>query len=485
MREDPPSRAVAPQNSPRGSHPPLTADSPLSARWPEGRRVTAARVAAVAALAVAIVALGVLLLGGGGGTQYRLRFQNAGQLVKGDDVQVGGRRIGSVRKIELTDNNQAEITVRVQKPYAPLHEGTTAVIRATSLSGIANRYIALTPGPNSNPKLDDGATLGTDSTTSIVDLDQLFNTFDPRTRRSLQQFIQGSAEWYAGRGTQANDATKYFAPALSSSTRLVSEVIRDQGTLNAFLRNASRTSGALARRRVELAALVGNANTTAKAIADENTAFSQALSLLPGTLRKANTTFVNLRATLDDLDVLVAASKPATKDLARFLSELRPLVNEARPTIADLSTLVHQSGPNNDLTDLLRKAPALERAAKPAFAHSVTALQQVTPVLTFIRPYTPDFVGWLRDFGQGASNYDANGHFARIQPVFNAYSFADNPAGGLLVPQPASQRFSNLQIHTTKRCPGAASQAPPDKSAPFKDFNGQLDCDASLVPPGP
>ncbi len=45
----------------------------------------------------------------------------------------------------------------------------------------------------------------------------------------------------------------------------------------------------------------------------------------------------------------------------RFLSQLRPLVQEARPTISDLNTLVHRSGPNNDLTDLLGKAPALAR----------------------------------------------------------------------------------------------------------------------------
>jgi phospholipid/cholesterol/gamma-HCH transport system substrate-binding protein len=447
--------------------------------------VNARRGVALGALVVAIAVVAFILLRGGGGTTYKLRFQNAGQLVKGDDIQIGGRRIGSVRDIELTDDNQAEITIKVSRGYAPLHQGTTAIIRATSLSGIANRYIALTPGPNSNPKLPDGATLQTDSTTSIVDLDQLFNTFDPKTRAALQQVIQGSATWYDNRGIQANAATKYFSPAISSTQRLVNELISNQQTLNAFLRNASRTVGAIAERRDDLANLVSNANTTAAAIADENTAFDQSLALLPGTLRKANTTFVNLRATLDDLDVLVAASKPATKDLARFLRTLRPLLQDARPTIADLNTAVHRPGAANDLTDLLTQAPALERAAKPSFAHSIAALQQVTPVLTFLRPYTPDFIGWLRDFGQGASNYDANGHFARIQPIFNAYSFTDNPAGGVLTPIPPSQRLAGLQSGVLKRCPGSASQAPPDGSAPFRDSSGTLDCDPSLVPPGP
>jgi phospholipid/cholesterol/gamma-HCH transport system substrate-binding protein len=447
--------------------------------------VNPARGAALGALAVAIVVVAVLLLRGDGGTTYKLRFENAGQLVKDDDVQIGGRRIGSVRKISLTSDNQAEITINVEDGYAPLHEGTMAIVRATSLSGIANRYIALTPGPNSNPTIPDGGTLAADKTTSIVDLDQLFNTLDPKTRASLQQVIQGSATWYDGRGIEANAATKYFSPAISSTQQLVNELVSNQQTLNAFLRNASRTVGAVAERRDDLANLVSNANTTAAAIADENTAFDQALELLPGTLRKANSTFVNLRATLDDLDPLVAASKPATKDLARFLRELRPLLQDARPTISDLSALISSPGPSNDLTDLLTQAPALERAAKPSFAHSIAALQQVTPVLTFLRPYTPDFIGWLRDFGQGASNYDANGHFARIQPIFNAYSFTDNPTGGVLTPLPPSQRLAGYQTGALKRCPGSASQVPVDGSAPFRDSDGTLDCDPSLVPPGP
>src|SRR3954451_2169818 len=385
--------------------------------------MAAARGVALVALAAVIAVVAVVLLRDGDTTTYRLRFQDAGQLVKDDDVQVGGRRVGSVRDIKLTDDNQAEIEIAVDRDFAPLHDGTTATIRATSLSGIANRYVALSPGANSRPALGAGSLLGTDKTTSIVDLDQLFNTLDPATRKALQQFIAGNARWYAGRGKQANEAARYLDPALSSSRALVNEAVRDQDTLNAFLQSSAKTVTALALRRQQLTELVTNANTTADAIGDENAALARALGLLPDTLRKANTTFVNLRATLDDLDVLVAASKPATKDLARFLRELRPLVHDARPTVGDLRTLVRRDGANNDLTDLLNKAPALEKAAKPSFAHSIEALQKATPVLTFLRPYTPDLVGWLRDFGEGSANYDANGHFSRIQPIFNAYSF--------------------------------------------------------------
>src|SRR5215216_2533173 len=117
--------------------------------------MTAVRAIALGALALVLLVVAWLVLFGDGGTRYRLRFENAGQLVKDDDVQVGGRRVGSIRKISLTDDNEAEVDV--QDEFAPLHEGTTAVIRATSLSGIANRYVALSPGPNNARELDDGA----------------------------------------------------------------------------------------------------------------------------------------------------------------------------------------------------------------------------------------------------------------------------------------------------------------------------------------
>src|SRR3954466_5388480 len=319
--------------------------------------MTAARGVALGALGVAVVVVAVILLSSGSEHTYKRTFQNAGQLVKDDDVQIGGRRVGSVRKIELTDENQAEIGIKGDSPYAPLPVGTTAAIRATSLSGVANRYIALTPAPDKGtPKLDDGAVLQQDKTTSIVDLDQLFNTLDPNTRRSLQLVIKGSAQWYQGRGATNNEAAKYFNPAISTSANLVREVNRDQQAFEDLVIYGAKVTTALASRRNDLTDLVSNTNTTAQAIGSENDALSEALGLLPTTLKRGNTTFVNLRATLVDLNRLTDASLPATKDLAKFFRALRPLVADADPTIHDLRLLVTTPGPNNDLIDLLHKA---------------------------------------------------------------------------------------------------------------------------------
>jgi phospholipid/cholesterol/gamma-HCH transport system substrate-binding protein len=449
--------------------------------------LTVARVVALAAIALAVVVVAVLLLSSGGETTYKVRFQNAGQLVKGDEVQVGGRGVGSITDIELTDDNQAEVSIEMRE-FAPLHEGTTAVIRATSLSGIANRYISLELGPNNRPKLKDGATIPSERTTTPVDLDQLFATLDPDARKGLQQVIQGSAEWYQGRGREANESARYFNPFISSTDQLVREVLSDQEALTDFIVDSSKLVTAVAERRDDLSSLVSNANATAGAIAQENVALSNSLELLPTTLRRGSTTFVNLRATLGDLDVLVDESKPATRRLAPFLRELRPLVVAAVPTVRDLRKLIRQRGPNNDAVELLRKAPRLQRVATPTFRNAITAIDKSQPVIEFIRPYTPELVGWIRDFGQGSSNYDANGHYARIAPQFNAFQFNDTPAGPTLTPNPPENRLGlphQQFFPAPRRCPGAASQYPPDGSAPFRDTSGTLDCDPSVSLPGP
>jgi phospholipid/cholesterol/gamma-HCH transport system substrate-binding protein len=434
---------------------------------------------------VAAIAVVAVLLFTGGSSTYTVyaTFENAGQLVRGNQVQVGGRPIGTISDIELTEDGRARVTMQLND-YAPLHRGTRATIRASSLSGIAGRYIALDLGPNSEDEIEEGGEIAAEDSTAPVDLDQLFNTLDDDTRAGLQKFVKGSATQIDGKVPEAHKTLEYLNPALSTTAALTREIVSDKATFERFLTDASGTVAAIAERRDDLSDLVGNANATAAAIGDEREALARTLDLLPPTLRNANTTFVNLRATLDDLDVLVAESKPATKDLAPFLRELRPLVTDARPTIKDLRELIRSPGEGNDLIELNQKAPKLADLASSVFPRSIKALQESEPVIRYIRPYGPDLIGWITKFGQAAANYDANGHYARISPLFNAFQFSSTPTGDVLVPSQAGQRLDGLEFGKGDRCPGAAIQRAPDGSNPWRDSDGQLDCNPDIVPPG-
>ncbi len=421
------------------------------------RGVGVARFVAIAALIAAVVLAALLIFGGDGGYRVNAVFDNAGQLVVGNQVRVGGRPVGSVEKVSLDDRAQAVVELKVDDELAPLHAGTTATIRATSLSGIANRFVALHPGPNNAGAIADGGRIGVDETTAPVDLDQLFNTFDPKTRRGLQQLIQGQATYYGGRSEEASEALRYLSPALASTSRLTRELVYDDGVFDRFLVDTSRVMRAVAQRRGELSSLVANANATASAIGDESTSLARALDLLPGSLRKANTTFVNLRATVDDLDPLVAASKPATVDLAPFLRQLRPLVRDSEPTVRDLRVLIRKPGPNNDLIDLTAKLPRLERLTSTVFPRAIRTMDRSSEVVDTLRQYTPDLAGWFTKFGQAAAAYDANGHYARIQPMFSPFSV--NDVTGLLTPVDAGEPARRLREAPVPPLPGRRDAA--------------------------
>lgn len=440
------------------------------------RGSTIARVLAVAALVVAVALVALAMFGQVETYRVKAVFENAGQLVPGNQVRVSGAAVGTITDIALDQSAQAVVTMEIEEDTGPLHRGTTATIRATSLSGIANRYVALQPGPNSARELESGAEIRADETSAPVDLDVLFNTLDERTRNGLRNFIRGSATWYDGQAAAAAESAKYFAPFLVSTTDLTRELALDQEIFKRFVRDTATTVSAIAERRDDLAGLVGNTNTAFRAIADENVALDRTLELLPSTLRKANTTFVNLRATLDDLDRLVAESKPATRELAPFLRELRPLVDEARPTVADLRRLIRTPGANNDLIELTAKQPRLAQLTSTVFPRAIRTLDRAQPVFEYVRGYTPDLTSWISNFGQLAASYDANGHYARVQPMFLPSTFS----GGTLTAADPAEKLSGFDAGVLTRCPGAIVQPPPDGSAPVP-LGG---CDPSTTPPG-
>jgi phospholipid/cholesterol/gamma-HCH transport system substrate-binding protein len=451
----------------------------------QSRGVTPARIAVIAALAVAVIVLAFVYFSGNGGHKYTLVFQNAGQLVPDNQVLIGGSPAGSVESIELSDDNLAEVHVEVEQE---LHEGTTAVIRATSLSGVANHYVAVSPGPNSSPALDEGAELGLGATTTPVDIDQFFNTFPPAVRKGLSDFFKGNAQIYAGQGPAANKSYKYFGPALNRADAFVKELNADQRLFERFIVSSSKLSTTVAQRGEELSSAISHANTAFSSIATQNVALDQSLRRLPPVMRQANTTFVNLRAALDDLDPLVETAKPATKNLAPFLAELRPVLSKFVPFIRNLRLTVARPGKANDASELLAVLPTVQQRASNAFPHAEDAITAFQPNLNFARAYTPDLFNGLGKVGIAAGYYDGNGHYLRAATAAqNLFKYN----GGTLEPISKSQQYdafgSSAGVH--RRCPGGATQSAADGSNPFVNppSSGSVnssECNPADAPPG-
>jgi phospholipid/cholesterol/gamma-HCH transport system substrate-binding protein len=461
------------------------------------------RVAAVAAVVAAAILVGFVIFGGGGGYTVKAYFENGNQLVKGNQVELDGTPIGSVKNLDIAPNGQAVVTLGIESKYTPLPRGVHATIRQASQSGIANRYVDLQmPARRAQAgrqTIPDGGEISVDNTTTSVDLAQLFNTLDPPTRKALQEFFKGQAEALADKGALQNQAFQYLNPALSTSRRLFQELNSDTPTLEHFVTDSSRLVTALATRRDDLSALIQNLNTTMGAIGSQKVALADALQRLPDFMRRSNTTFVNLRAALDDVDPLVTASKPVARKLNPFLDQLRPLLHDLKPTVADLRSIVRRPGAANDLTELTRSfgpvaSAALDKKARSidfgggaqdvgqtegAFPTSVKAFKDAAPAIAFGRPYTPDFMGWLDDFSTTGS-YDALGGISRTQVIFNATTMENGIPAIIPLPQRADAYKQFNRTFQYKRCPGAAEAPASDKSNVLsEDEQKAADCKES------
>jgi phospholipid/cholesterol/gamma-HCH transport system substrate-binding protein len=437
------------------------------------------RVLAVGALGLVVLIVAYLVFSGGGGDDYKLLFENANQLVRGDQVTVGGQPVGSVTNIVLTSDFKARITIHINSPLAPLHEGTTAQIRVPSLSGVANRYIALSPGPNSAPKLPSGTTLPVTATHGVTDIDQLFNIFNARTRRALQQVFQGSAEQYVGSTPSVNASAEYFAPALAAGDHFVAELSRDQQALTELLVQGAKATTTIAARRQQLSELVEHGDIAFQALGSQQANLARSVAQLPAVLHQANVTFTHLPPALSALHRLFDVSKPNTTTLALLFERLRPLIVEANPVVRNLSLAVSQPGPNNDLTDAFQGYPALVKNLEAATPSAIKGLEESTVFFSKWRPYSPELVGLARSLGQSTAYYDANGHYIRAAPT--VASFTLGPEGSLVPAAGLQQGLQNLKTGQLRRCPSSATQPASDGSSPFTD-TGQLECNPAEVP---
>ncbi|MHB1538875.1 MAG: MlaD family protein [Solirubrobacteraceae bacterium] len=449
--------------------------------------MTLRRTLVLSALAVVLIALlyAFYAATSGGDAEYKLLFTNVNNLVLGDQVQVGGVPVGTVKAIALHGSNyRAQVTIGVEDSIAPLHQGTMAQVRVPSLSSVANRYIALKPGPNNYPVLREGATIPARNTETAVNIDELFNIFTPRTRRGVQQLVEGFATQYKGVGQQLQLDSRYFGPALGETSRLLSEFVRNEKTLAALLVEGAKAVGTLGAHRQQVSGLVRNGGKAFAALGSQERSLEAGLKQLPEAFASGRHAFAKLPSALASLERLIDVSKPNTTTLAHFFKRLETLLRLATPVVSQLHLAFRRPGPANDLTEFALDLPGLARSLERSSPAGVKALRQSVSRTAPFGPYAPDLQGLFRNFGASAGYYDANGHFLRGSPVFPDFK----QSGEKLIPLTAAEAreakvaLEGLTTGQTRRCPGAATQPAPDGSSPFSDA-GKLGCQPAQVTP--
>ncbi|MGX6447086.1 MlaD family protein [Patulibacter sp. S7RM1-6] len=412
-------------------------------------------------------------------------FQDAGQVVKGNQVRIAGATIGTVSAVRLADDGQAAIELKIQDgDYEPLHEGTRAVLRNSALASVAGRIIALEPGPNNAPKIASGGTIAATDTRSATDIDQVLNAIDAKGRRYLQTLVRGGATALDGAEPAANEALERLNPALAQTRRTVDELRSDEPALQRIIASSAAVADTLATNKDDLEQGLESTAVTLRASASEREALRSTIRRAPDFIRRANTTFASTRALLDESQPLLRELRPVAPRLARTLRLAEPLTREATPLLRDIRASLPA------LTDVLQKSPGFANRVVPALSELSRTLEGYAPIVTEVRRYAPDLSsGLLTGFGgKSGGYYDANGHYARIAPVLNSAGLPEllRPVLGGLVDVLGPLLGTGLtvpQTNQTNRCPGGGAQTHPDGSNPNPaGHDGR--CDVTQVPLG-
>jgi phospholipid/cholesterol/gamma-HCH transport system substrate-binding protein len=446
---------------------------------------------------VAVVIVVVVLSGRRGSYEVVAAFQDAGQVVKGNQVRVAGATVGTVSSIDLADDGQALLRLRItREKLQPLHEGTRVVLRNSSLSSIANRIMVLEPGPDNAPRIPDGGRIAAEDTRSATDIDQVLTTIDAKGRQYLQTLVRGGATAFSGAEAETNRLLARLSPALSQTQRTLAELGSDEPALQRLVTGAAAVSSTLASNTDDLEQGLESTAVTLQATAAEREALRAVVQRAPSFLRRANTAFASTRVVLREARPLLRDVRPVAPRLATTLRLADPLTAAGVPLLRD----VRRTLPS--LSDTLGRTPRLSRQLRPALGELARLATGAKPILTEVRRFAPDLAaGFFTGFGGKASGqYDANGHYGRIAPVVDADVLGPGAApllaglDGLLEPLVGSGLDGLLapvlgtgagpvQRGLTNRCPGSGAPTLPDRANPNPAGHAGR-CDLRQVPPG-
>lgn len=415
-------------------------------------------------VALALVASGkVMPAGSEEPLLLRATFKDASPLLEGNDVRVGGVKVGTVESMRVGKGG-AVLTLELDPSARPVHEDARLVIRPVSLLG--ERYIELDRGSATAPELADGARLGPDRTESTVDLNDVLSLLDDPTSKSLAALVGSLGNGMDGNGAAVRRAIEALAPAMTDTGRLTS-TLRDQNqTLGALVDSMSAVaSGVAADDGRKLDSLIEASASVLRQTEIEEKAFRATLEEFPDTLKQARRTLGTLESTADDTTPVLKELRPTVDDLDDIADEVHDFADAADPALKAINPVLEKA---DGLITEARPVARLLRQNAPAITTDAEMLDPITRELT---PNITTVLDFVRGWALATNGKDGLSHYFRASIVINPYQATDLTAG--LTAASTSGAAQPAASNDGAAAPGD-SDVPASPLAPLQDLTKDL-----------
>ena len=202
------------------------------------------------------------------GYRVTVPFDEATQLAVESDVRISGVPVGKVKAVELADSGLAEATIELDSRYAPIPTDTRAMLRTKTLLG--ETFVELTPGDGQGETLEEGGDLPRAQVAESVQLDEIWRTFDTRTRSAFKVWMQGTAASLRGRGDDLSAAIAELGPFAEETNRLLRVLDSQRLAVRRLVHDGGTVFQALSERQGQLRGLIQNSEAVFSTTARRN-----------------------------------------------------------------------------------------------------------------------------------------------------------------------------------------------------------------------
>lgn len=318
---------------------------------------------------------------------YRIsvQVQNADTLVPGNEVRVGGVRVGAVEAIEPQQSENGDLSARLDlkldRDVDPIPVDSTVIVRSRSALGL--KYLEINMG-SSDEGFAEGAVMPLASAVpEPVELDTVLSMFDAETRLAAQENLVEFGNALAGRGPQINAALGRLPGVLELLEPVMRNLSSPETNLAGFINALGATAAELAPVAEIQAQMFGSLDTTFTALAEVARPFIQeSISEGPPTEELAIETLPEIRKLLVNSTGLFNDLEPAAVALRQTSPTIAASLEAGTPVLAKSDQLNKQLAPTfESLLRLTNNAPA-----RAGITAATLATDQLGPAIEFIAP---------------------------------------------------------------------------------------------------
>ena len=299
-----------------------------------------------------------------------------------NQVRIAGTRVGVVSGLSIRENKRtgrvsAIAELKLEKGIEPLPADTKAIVQSVSAIGL--KYLELEKG-SSRQTIKAGQTIPVSQTTEPVNIDELFNMFDHKTRTAIKVNTNNFGDGLAGRGLGLNNTIAELRPLVTKAIPVLHNLaLPKTGLAELFVgldRAASQT------------AAVANANAEGWSNADT---FFTAWASVTKSLEEATE---GGPASLEQATYSLPHEAPFLEKAAEFMHLLRPGATALRAVAPHLGHAFAEGAVNLKAATALNARLAESSEAFAAFAQNplvTLGLEDFTQTLQIGNPLLAGF----------------------------------------------------------------------------------------------